>query len=74
MDSLPREPELLQVSLPHQDTRLRSASPGALPAGGRARAPIYAPLGTPQAVARPHMDRPEGMRRDPRRCRSAPRV
>ncbi len=56
--------ELLQVSLPHQGTRLRSAPPGALFGSGCARAPAFGPLGAAAADARP-LCRPVGMRREP---------
>lgn len=56
---------LLQVSLPHQGTRLRFAPPGALPGSGCARAPAFGPLGAAAADARPQLDRPGGMRREP---------
>ena len=48
--------------------RLRSAPPGALPGSGRASAPAFGPLGTADADARPHVDRPVGMSRSPQRA------
>lgn len=50
---MPERQELLQVSLPHQGTRLRSAPPGALPGSGRSRAPAFGPLVAAAADARP---------------------